>query len=39
MIRRAKEFELMKIVFITHLRTLGSKVLLTLKIMNFEIVV
>jgi hypothetical protein len=36
MIRRAKRLELMKIVFITHFRTFGSKVLLTLKIMDFE---
>jgi len=36
MIRRAKGFELMKIIFIIHLSTFGSKVLLTLKIMDFE---
>jgi hypothetical protein len=36
MIRRAKGFELMKIVFIIHLNTFGSKSLLTLKIMDFE---
>jgi hypothetical protein len=36
MIRRAKGFELMKIVFITHWNSFGSKVLLTLKIMDFE---
>jgi hypothetical protein len=36
MIRRAKKFELMKIVFITHLNTFGSKVFLTLKIMDFK---
>ncbi len=36
MIRRAKGFELMKIVFIIDLNTFGSKVLLTLKIMDFE---
>jgi hypothetical protein len=35
-IRRAKGLELMRIIFITHLRTFGSKVLLTLKIMDFE---
>ncbi len=35
-IRRAKGFELMKIVFVTHLSTFGSKVFLTLKIMDFE---
>jgi hypothetical protein len=38
MIRREKGFELMKIVFITNLSTFGSKMLLTLKIMDFEIV-
>jgi hypothetical protein len=36
MIKRAKGLELMKIVFITHLNTFGSKVFLTLKIMDFE---
>jgi hypothetical protein len=36
MIRRAKGFELMKIVFIIDFSTFGSKVLLTLKIMDFE---
>jgi hypothetical protein len=36
MIRREKGFELMKIVFITHLNTFGPKVFLTLKIMDFE---
>ncbi len=36
MIRRAKGHELMKIVFITHLNTFGSKVFLTLKIVDFE---
>ncbi len=35
-IRRAKKIESMTIVFITHLSTFGSKVLLTLKIMDFE---
>jgi hypothetical protein len=35
-IRRAKEFEVMKFFLITHLSTFGSKVLLTLKIMDFE---
>jgi len=39
MIRKAKGFELMKIVFITHLSTFGSKVVLTLKIMDFQNVV
>jgi len=33
---RTKGLELIKIVFITHLNTFGSKVFLTLKIMNFE---
>jgi hypothetical protein len=32
MIRRAKGFELMKIVFVIHFNTFGLKVLLTLKI-------
>jgi hypothetical protein len=36
MIRRAKRFELMKIVFITNFSTFGTNVLLTLKIMDFE---
>jgi hypothetical protein len=36
MIRRAKGLELMKIIFITHLKTFASKVFWTLKIMNFE---
>jgi len=36
MIRRAKGLELMKIVFITNLSTFGSKMFLTLKIMDFE---
>jgi hypothetical protein len=36
MIRKAKWLELMKIIFITHLCTFDSKVLLTLKIMDFE---
>jgi hypothetical protein len=35
-IKRAKGLELMKIVFITNLSTFDSKVLLTLKIMDFE---
>ncbi len=35
MIRNAKRLELMKIVFITHLNTFGSKVFLTLKMMDF----
>jgi hypothetical protein len=35
-IRRAKGLKLMKIVFITHLNTFGSKVFLTLKIMDFK---
>jgi hypothetical protein len=37
--RRAKRFEPMKIDFITHLSTFGSKVFLTLKITDFENVV
>jgi hypothetical protein len=36
MIRKAKGLELMKIVFIIDLSTFGPKVLLTLKIMDFE---
>jgi hypothetical protein len=36
MFRRAKRFELIKIIFITHLITFGSKAFLTLKIMDFE---
>jgi hypothetical protein len=36
MIRKAKGFELIIIVFIIHLSTFGSKMLLTLKIMDFE---
>jgi hypothetical protein len=36
MIRREKGLELMKIVFITDLSTFGSKMILTLKIMDFE---
>ncbi len=36
MMRRAKELELMKIVFTTNLNTFGSKMFLTLKIMDFE---
>jgi hypothetical protein len=39
MIRRDKKLELMKIVFITDLSIFGSKVLLILKIMDFESVV
>jgi hypothetical protein len=35
MIRRAKGLELIKIIFITHLSTFGSKLFLTLK-MDFE---
>jgi hypothetical protein len=34
--RKAKGVELMKLVSIMHLSTFGSKVLLPLKIMNFE---
>jgi hypothetical protein len=36
MIKREKRFELMKIIFIIDLSTFGSKMLLTLKIMDFE---
>ncbi len=36
MIRKEKGLELMKIIFIIHLNTLGSKMFLTLKIMDFE---
>jgi hypothetical protein len=36
MTRRAKGFELMKIIFIINLITFGSNVFLTLKIMDFE---
>jgi hypothetical protein len=36
MIKRAKGLEMMKIVLITYLSTFGSKVFLTLKIMDFE---
>jgi hypothetical protein len=36
MIIRAKGLELIKNVLITHLSTFGSKVFLTLKIMDFE---
>jgi len=39
MIRSAKGLELMKFLFITHLNTIGSKVPLTLKTMDFENVV
>jgi hypothetical protein len=35
MIKREKGFELMKIVFITHLSTFCSKVFSTLKIIDF----
>jgi len=35
-IRREKRFEVMKIGFITNLNTFGSKVFLTLKIVDFE---
>jgi len=38
-IQRAKYLELMKIVFITHLNTFGSKVLLTLKYMDLKNVI
>jgi len=36
MIRRAKGFKLMNYFFMTDLNTFGSKVFLTLKIMDFE---
>jgi hypothetical protein len=38
-IKREKGFELINTIFITHLNTFGSKMLLTLKIMDFENVV
>jgi hypothetical protein len=36
MMSRVKWLELMKIIFITHLNTFGSKMFITLKIMDFE---
>ncbi len=36
MIRKAKGLEFMKIIFIIDLSTFGSKMFLTLKIMDFE---
>jgi hypothetical protein len=36
MIRKTKEFELMNSFLITHLSIFGSKLFLTLKIMDFE---
>jgi hypothetical protein len=36
MIKRAKGLEFMNLLFLTHLNTFGSKVFLTLKIMDFE---
>ncbi len=36
MIRKAKKFELIKIIFITRLNTFGSKMFLNLKLMDFE---
>ncbi len=36
MIRMAKGLELMKIVYIIHLNIFGSKMFLTMKIMDFE---
>jgi hypothetical protein len=36
MIKRDKRPKLMKIIFTTHLSTFGSKVFLTLKIMDFK---
>jgi hypothetical protein len=35
-IRKAKELELMKLFFITNLNTFGSKMISTLKLMEFE---
>jgi hypothetical protein len=39
MIKRTKGLKLLKIGFITHLNTFGSKELLTFKIMDFKNVV
>jgi hypothetical protein len=39
MIKRTRGLELMKIVFITHLSTFGTKMLLSLKFMDFENVI
>ncbi len=36
MIRKAKGLKIMTIVFMTDLNTFGSKVFLTLKIMDFQ---
>jgi hypothetical protein len=36
MIRKAKVIELRKIIFIINLNTFGSKLFLTLKIIDFE---
>jgi hypothetical protein len=36
MIKREKRLEPMKIIFITHFNTFGSKVFMILKIMEFE---
>jgi hypothetical protein len=36
MIRRAKGLELMNFLYINHLSTFGSKVVLNLKIVEFE---
>jgi hypothetical protein len=36
MIRKAKIFKLMRIIFITNFITFNSKMLLTLKLMDFE---
>ncbi len=35
-IRKAKELELMKLFFITNLNTFGSKMISTLKLLEFE---
>jgi hypothetical protein len=36
---KVEKIELMKFVFITHWNTFGSKVLLTLKVIDFENVI
>jgi hypothetical protein len=36
MIKKAKELKLMNLFFITHFTKFGSKVFLTMKIMDFE---
>jgi hypothetical protein len=37
MIKKEKELELMKIIFITNSSTFGSKMFLTLKIMDLKV--